>query len=557
MSKNFTTKPEEKVKSKKLKSKNGRRLFTFAFLLFTFAFLLACKSAPTDLRTLAPAETLVYLESKDLAKTLDALTASRSFQDAAKSKPDFSRLENVQFAVAVTGFEASEKQLTTENSVLNFKPHFAAIIDTHAWNWQALGLTENQIGNLVKATYGDDVKLEKTDKSNGKWFAWTARDESKVYAYVENGQIFFGNDAPSIEKCLMVKNGDGDSLLKNESLSRAYAAGSADNLAFGYVSPEGVAQIANLAGVSVAAEASEEAAGQNFIARVLPQILRNTTREIVWSAQKSGNQIEDKLSISLSAETISVFKETLAANPEKQSKAAEFLPAKLFSVTRYNLKNPLIGWRSLILTAAKNSGDSASSVAASGNLIVQLSKSLLDAYGISDAEAFLSEVDADVYTAQFDPESEKSVVIATVKDREKLKKTLAEINFKAAPERLSNADVWRSEDGSTAAAFAENELILGETEAVLKCLEAKTSGQNFTKNPGFRKFAESNAVAVTYAADSDSAEKVVAAMSSARDENKKFIIDYLTETRVTDKGIERRTVSDFGLIGTIIEQLEE
>jgi hypothetical protein len=550
MSKNFTTKPERKGKRQKAKGKICSRIFIFAFLLLPFAFLLSCKSEPTDLRSLAPSETLVYLESADLAKTLDALVESETFQDAAKNKPDFSALRGVQLAVAVTGFEASEKQVTAENSVLNFKPHFVAVIDTHAWNWQTVSLTENQIGNFVKTTYGEDASLEKSDKFGGKWFAWTAKDESKVFAFVADSRIFFANDAAAIEKCLAVKRGEADSLLKNESLSRAYASTAANNLAFGYVSPEGIAQISNLAGVSVASEASEEAEGQSFIARVLPQILRGTTREIVWTANKTEGGIEDKFSVSLTTETSSVVKETLTTNAEHQTNAAEFLPSHLFSVTRYNLKNPLVAWRSLLLVTAKNTD------AMSGNFLIQFSNKMLEAYGIADVETFLSAVDSDILTARFDAEGEKSVVVVAVKDAEKIKKSLAEINFKASPEKHLNADVWQSEDKRKSAAFVENKLILGDTESVLKCLEAKTNGQNFTKSASFQKFAESKSVAVTFGKDLDSTEKVVEVLDTAKDENKKFITNFLTETRINEKGIERRSVSDFGFIGTILEQIE-
>lgn len=556
MSKNFITETQRhrdrKVKSKKLKGKNRNYLLPFLTLCLCVSVVnFACKSQPTDLRTLAPAETLVYLEAGDLSKTLNALTENKTFQESARAKPDFSALGNVQFAVAVTGFEASEKQVTAENSVLNFKPHFVAIADTHAWNWQTISLAENQINGFVKNTYGDETTLEKSDKDGGLWFAWTAKDESRVFAFVRESLIYFGNDASVIEKCLAVKRGEADNLLKNESLSRAYSTNSENNLAFGYVSPKGVAQISNLAGVSVASEASEEAEGQSFIARVLPQILRGAVREIVWTARKSETKIEDKLSVSLNTETISVFKETLASAPENRTNSAVFLPSNPFSVTRYNLKNPLIAWRSLLLVSAKNADSM------SGNLIIQFSKTLLASYGVADAEAFLSAIDSDILTAQFDAEGNKSVVIATVKDAEKLKKSLAEINFKSSPEKNLNADVWLSEDKLTAAAFVENKLILGDAESVLKCLEAGQNGQNFTKSAQFQKFAESNAVAVTAAKDLDSAEKVVEVLGGAKDENKKIITDYLTETRITEKGIERKSVSDFGFVGTILEKFEE
>ena len=176
---------------------------------------------------------------------------------------------------------------------------------------------------------------------------------------------------------------------------------------------------------------------------------------------------------------------------------------------------------------------------------------------IADAETFLNAVDSDILTARFDAEGEKSVVVVAVKDAEKIKKSLAEINFKVLPEKHLNADVWQSEDKRKSAAFIENRLILGDTESVLKCLEAKANGQTFTKSASFQKFAESKAVAVTFGKDLDSTEKVVEVLSAAKDENKKFITNFLTETRVNEKGIERRSVSDFGFIGTILGQIEE
>jgi hypothetical protein len=540
-----------KVKRQKAKGKKEERIFIFYFLLFTFTFFASCNSKPTDLRALAPAETLVYLETKDLAKALYALTENEAFRQAAKDKPNFSVLENVQFAVAVTGFEATENKLTEENSVLNFKPHFVAIADTHAWNWQTISLAENQINNFVKDVYGEETGLEKSERSDGKWFVWTSKTNDKVFAFVRESQIFFGNDAAAIEKCMAVKNGESDSLLKNESLSRAYATNSENNLAFGYVSPEGVAQISNLAGVSVASETAEEAEGQSFIARVLPQILRGTTREIVWTAQKTENKIEDKLSISLTPESGSVLKETLAQNAEAQTNSAEFLPANVFSTTRYNLKNPQVAWRSLLLVSAKNTDS------LSGNLIIQFSDKVLESYGISDAEMFLSAVGPEIWTAKFDAAGEKSVTIATARDPEKIKKSLLEISFKPPPEKYLNGEIWYSEDKQTAAAFAENKFILGDTESVLKCLEAKLNAQNFTKDQIFQKFTEGKAAAITFAKDSESVEKIVGILSEPKDENKRFITDYFTETRFTEKGIERKSVSDFGLIGSIIEQLKE
>ncbi len=528
------------------------KLSVFICVNLWLIFLPACKSAPTDLRTLAPAETIVYLETDDLAKTLNSLTENKVFRELAEDKPNFSSFENVQVAIVVTGFEASEQKATNENSILNFKPHFVLIADTHAWNSTAVSIAENQIGVFAAKTYGDGVKLEKSEKADAKFFVWTSSDGRKLFSAVSGSVIYVGNDESLLDKCLSVKRGESENLLKNENLARARENAAGENrVAFGYVSPEGIAQIANLAGVSTAIEATEEDAGRSFIAQVLPPMLRNTIKEIVWTANKSEQGIEDNVFVSLDNETTSIFKETLVASSKIQTNPAEFLPPDVFGATRYNLKNPLVAWRSLLLVTAKNTD------ALSGKILVRFSNSLLEPYFVKDAEIFLSAIDSDILTAQFDVDGEKSIVIVTVKNADNLKKAISdEINFKTPSEKRENADVWQSKDKQIAAAFVENKLILGDAESVFKCLQAKQSGQNFTKNRSFQKFSESGAATVTFAKDTDSAEKVVKVLANAR-ENKTAITAYATETRFTEKGIERKTVSAFGLLGTILEQLKE
>jgi len=534
------------------KKRNLRRKFLmFSLRLCVSAVLFAfvsCSSPPTDLRSFVPADTLVYLETSDLGKTLGALTESKAFQEAAKKTPDFSALGGMQIAVAVTGFEASENQVTAENSVLNFKPRFVAVADTHTWNRYALQFTEERLGEFVNETYGGEVTLDAADKNGGKSFVWTAKDGRKVFAFVAGSRIFFSNDDAALEKSLAVFRGEADSLIKNEALAKMRET-SKDALAFGYIAPDGIAQISNLAGVSTAMDATEDDEGRSFIARVFPQILRGSTREVFWSAAKTEAGIEDKYTVSLVPETASVVKETLVPSTQNQTNSAEFLPSEIYSATRYNLQNPQIAWRSLLHVAEKNTD------AASAKILIRFSGSLLEPYGVADAETFLSGVDSEIWTANFDAEGDKSVAIAGVKDAEKLKKSIAEINFKVAGESRENAEVWKSADGTNAAAFVENKLILGETESVLKCLEAKQNGQNFTKNASWKKFSETGAVAVTYG--KDSIEKTIEVLGEKKAENMQMLTVFTTETRFNASGIERRTVSPFGLIGRILAQFDE
>ncbi len=530
--------------------KSKKNLLLFSLRLCVSAVLLvfiSCSSKPTDLRSLAPAESLVYLETNDLGKTLENLTQGKAFQQLAKQTPDFSALKNIQVAIAVTGFEASENQVTAENSVLSFKPRFVAIADTHAWNWQTLTFTEEKIGQFVAETLNSEVALTKIEKSGGKLFTWTAQDERKLFAFVQDSKIFFGNDEAAIEKCLAVSRGESDSFAKTGKTFER----NEKTLAFGYVSSEGIAQISNVAGVSTAIDTTESEEGRGFIAGVLSQILKNSVKEIVWTATKTEQGIEDKFAVALKTETASILSQTMVTTQNTQTVFAEFVPTDVFSVTRYNLQNPLISWRSLLLVASKNTDE------LNARILIQNSNSLLQSYEVADAETFLSAVDNEILTVNFDAEGEKSVVIVGVKDAEKLKKSIAEINFKTKAEMNFNAEIWRTEDKLTIAAFVENRLILGEAESVLKCLQAKQNNQNFTKNPSFKFFNESKTVAVTAGSEIDSAEKIVEVLAELKDKNARITTHYLTETRYNEKGFERKTVSDFGVIGDIIERFNE
>ncbi|HKP68936.1 MAG TPA: hypothetical protein VJV05_06610, partial [Pyrinomonadaceae bacterium] len=68
-------------------------------------------------------------------------------------------------------------------------------------------------------------------------------------------------------------------------------------------------------------------------------------------------------------------------------------------------------------------------------------------------------------------------------------------------------------------------------------------------------FTASDAVATTVATDPDSLAKIVELFSERKDANERVVLTYRTETRFNVNGLERRTISDFGLIGAILERL--
>jgi hypothetical protein len=205
------------------------------------------------------------------------------------------------------------------------------------------------------------------------------------------------------------------------------------------------------------------------------------------------------------------------------------------------------------LTAGKKTDET------SGTLLVAFSSSVFEPYGIEDPESFLSSVGSPILTAKLAADAEDAVVIAPIKDWSKIRSSMAkEINFARAAERQFDADVWKSEDGEFAVGIANNVVVSGDAQTVLKCLEARSTRTVSTNETEFgRQFGSSDAAAVTVANDQESARKVISMFSELNESGEVVAFWSRTETRFNRNGIERRIVSDFGWIGSIIMQLSE
>jgi hypothetical protein len=266
-------------------------------------------------------------------------------------------------------------------------------------------------------------------------------------------------------------------------------------------------------------------------------------KEITWTAEKTANGIEDNIFIKTENETSKVLSETLVSTSKNSDEILKFIPSETTSVTRYNLKNPQIAFRSLLLTTAKNTDP------ANAKIISAFSNSLLASYGIADAEGFLSAVDSEIITARIGEDERFAVV--RVLDFEKVKLTIVEeINFDKEPQILGkDGKLWISEDESLAVVLIGNYFVIGDLQSVKKSVENKTS----INSALFANFKQSTAVAATLEKDFETAENIVKVLGKLN-ANKTFTNYNLTQTRFTNQGIERTYISDYGFLGTIIEQ---
>lgn len=511
------------------------------------------------MRSLVSAQTLVYLESNDLSQALKLITENDKFKKDSASIPDLSALEDLQVAIAVTGFDTSEKQITEEQSILNLKPKFVAVAETHGWSWQVEGLVEGTLNKFVKRAYGEDVKVERRSKTNSEWYIWTAKDGRRSFAAIAGTKVYFGNDEDSLEKALSAGRGDSESLLDNKAVDSEYRK-SKGKLAFGFVSGEGIKKIGDVFGISVAVEQTEDENSRGLISRILPQILNNSIKEIVWTAEKTENGVEDNIVVKTGRETSAILSETIVSRFSLNEEMFNFLPAETRVATRYDLKNPQVAFRSILLVTAKSVSENDS------RLIAAFSNSLLEPYGITNAEEFLSAVDSQIVTAQIDEAGDNSFAVLGIKDLEKIKSAISkELDLNAEFKQVGDAKLWSSSDEDLAAAEIGKVLILGNIDAVSKAvaiwyrrkMSPIEAENDFTKGKLFDLLRKSNAVSVTFGRGNEDIGRLVSVLGEPKKNGKPSFSNTLVETRFTKSGIERKSTSEFGFIGTIIAQFED
>jgi hypothetical protein len=511
-------------------------------LLIAVLSFVSCSTQSTDVRTVIPGDALVYMETQDLGGALHAVTDNDAFRAAAKSQPDFSALNGIKVGVAVTGFESKDIPAADGASELNIRPRFVAVAETNAWNYQAIKFAENKLGEFVNDIYGGGVELERFPRFDGDYFIWTAQDGRKAYGLVIGSLIFFGNDDTAIEKCVAVRKGEG------EAIARTGKIPSGDYLAAGYVGPDGVAQIANIGSIQLAVGAGEEEEVRGFIARVLPEIVRNSVKEATWTARKTEQGIEDAYTLTTDPEIAKVLEQTIKPGSAEEIPGLDHLPGDVVSATVYNLADAQVAWRSVLLTAQQRAGGIA------GELIGAVGDSVFEPYGIDNAEGFLGSVEGKLLTVRFDPEGEDVVVISTPKDLAKLKLSLAkEFMLNSAGEKVGAGEVWRSAEGELAFAVVGKPVLLGHSESVIKCLNK--SGQTSTIAEAFKVGVAVPAFSFSSHVDPNAA--LVSLLSQPAEQKTPLIQTYRVSTAFSSKGILRTETSSFGLIGTIIQQFSK
>lgn len=540
-----------------------------------------------------PAETLVYAETEDLPQLVSGLTSTDAWKALAPAANLEGRLEQItglsripfytglggaaavtfsraQIGVAVLGFETSETQ-----EGFRVKPQIALVIATHAGEKQALEVSENLVGQFARQNLGA-AQFERIEREGATLRRWSAAANASrtLYSTAEGEFVVVGNDETAVLGCLQTIRGQRASLGNSSQLKlmRQKMAGDGAS-AFGYVSPEGLAQLIESLARAYIERATDQRA-QGLAASLLPQLAGKILGPdgAGWSARFDGGAVEDRYAISLQPGMANLLGEAAKIPATDQAPAAALLPGDTYQLTTYLYAEPAAAWLNF------NNAVTARLDTLSAVIVKELLKESLQPYGIAAPQDFLRAVGPAPVVARIDSAGASTVTIVAPENQNALRQFVTKhLGARTRTVRVGEAELLVSADAERgAASFVDNLLLIGPEAALRRCLVARAGGATLGGADNFRRARQFAAQEIwdsaTYTDDRDAAYSLVAALlpspaaraefTSRREAAQRTGGDWLgqipyavTLTRFSDDGVERRTRSSFGQFGTIVAQL--
>jgi len=552
-------------------------------LVAAFAYLWFTRPEKVDMAAYVPADSLVYLEADSLPEIVEAVTSAgawRALGPAAGVEGGwgFSRrtsrllaftglgpgeavvLSRAQVAVAILGFEAVEESGTA----LKFTPRAALVAETHTSEWRARAAVEKMVGDFARRSFGEP-SVERKEIDGVRYAVWSAAaggPRKRLVAAVYESVAVVGNDEAAVRACVEVRRGARPSIVGKEELEDARARlGAGTALAFGFAPSGSAAKMVEVFAPALVGGASEDPKAQSLMATVLPQLINQTLGSVGWSTRLNDGRVEDHYFLGLAGGLPQRLGPALTPAPEPAGAAAGLLPAGAHQVSVYNFRSPEDAWRGLGAALS-------SQVDISRATIITLAlESLLKPYGIARPREFLRAAGPWVATARLEAGSEGKVLLTPVRDAAALgEQVRAHLGPGAKTETQPGAELIVSADAERGAAgFVEKHLLLGSEDDVRRCLAAlrdrRALGSDEAYKAGQRDIFPGSSFVRTVTDDRESARAVVGYFAGGGAKKadpqalERALAPYAyspSETRLTDAGFEKKTLSAFGQLGEIV-----
>lgn len=541
------------------------RILGLSAVVVALAVLFVWWNTPqqVDMATYAPGDAIVYLETNSLAEIANALgqtEAWKKLSPLAQSETSLpapwllklikwtgvGSIESVVAARAQVACVLLNVGATEEGSSLKVKGDIAVMIETHTSASRVRPLLLRTLEKMATGAYGKP-EFQSKQVEGVEYLIWTDPAKSRqIAALIDGTLVIIGNSETALRACQDVRRGQRAKLSDNGELHKLRGRiASTNTLAFGFVPSANSARLMGFATTILLGHGSEQT-----IEKIVAGAAGKIVGTIGWSARANKGMIEDRYAFAVQPGALDRLRSDFKP-PSSNGVEILLSPSSVYSLSVYNFAEPVAAWRSFE-SAILSQLDALSAV-----VFRTVINSALVPYGVEDPRAFLSVVGPQVMTVRLRQTSDRSIVVATVRDEAKLRELLSSRFRSRSNTSRGPIELLESSDQDSAAAFVAGYLIMGAVDDVLTCAEFVLRSR---QSGGMRA---GTAPIVTYTNDSDRVHGFVAAMARAtgdaslpaRASTLEQTISSLphatTETRLTEEGFERLTISPLGQFSTV------
>ena len=543
-------------------------------LVILASWLWWTRPTKVDMAIYAPADSLLYLEANRPFEVVNAIAGTEAWKafELAGGPPQsppspwlqsfvgwtgIGPINSVILARAQVAAVVTDLRTVEEGDTLNIKSEGALIVETHTAERRIRAPFGAALKTLAEKTYGNPT-LRTVSIEGVEFNEWSAPEGSRqIVGAVLGSLIVIGTSERVVQDCLAVSQGRRSSLSADPDLqAMRVQLESGKALTFGYV-PAG--NSGKLLGVGVPLLMGR-APGDSEFQRLITNGATKVFGSLGWTSRPYLTGIEDRYLISLQPSVIARLKPGFASN-NINPKLENVVPNGAYSVTTYKFADPQAAWLSL-KTAVSSQVDALSAIVFSSLL-----KSALLSYGIDDPDLFLKAVDGELLTLRVDETAERSILIASVRDRVALHQLMAKRMSQRTPS--ARAEVFEDVTGEFAASLSDEFIVIGNPADVRRYVATKEEPGALASADNLRRMtlfssARSATNVVTYTDDAERVRSFISAVITAKGasvrtgeiEDSLTKLPYsITETTLGDRGIERITRSPLGQFSSLLPVL--
>jgi len=493
------------------------------------AWLYWSRAPLSDLAAWAPDDSLAYTEVNDLGSLVEGVQQTVAWKSLGPllgappslapnrwvvrlarwtgiGSPDAILFARSQVAVVLSGAEGSQS-----GSTLIIKPLLTLIVETHTSQRRMRGAIEQHLEDTARQDFGNPVIVRK-QVEGVELQEWQSEDGTRrIVASFINTTVVIGNDEAAVLHSVAAGTGRRPALHNQTEFEQTRRANSSASTAiFGFVSQPGVKSLLQAFALNTQSHgtvSSDAITGARLFADTFGAIVK----QVGWSARFTNGAVEDHCSVILADGVTDKLRVSMAPDRGPDLTQLPFAPPGVQSVSIYSFHDSAGVWNDLNAVVSSHA-DLVGAIAAR-----PVMRSLLSAYGISDADSFARGIGTHLQTIRAE-EGSPAVLVGEVFDRPAIEKGFA-ARFGRDPktEKFGAADLIIAPDTWTAA-FVQNSFLLGPGEDVRRSLQAYANGQSISTTQAFReaqRFVDISLplTAVTFTNDARAAVSFVDAFS--------------------------------------------